>query len=150
MAEQRMLVILDEGARDEVPPGWQQAAPEHQVVPCPPEEAPALLEQAAGAKPLADVVAAGQLAPVALRLAERHPDAVRSVLLVGPDPEGNGRASGDWFAAYGTRVASAREAGVEVEVLPHGAAGAPLTEPGVAAAVAAALDRLPAVRRPDW
>ncbi|WP_409465188.1 hypothetical protein [Amycolatopsis sp. GA6-003] len=150
MTEQRMLVVLDEGATGEAPPGWRQAAPEHRVVHCPPDRAPALLEQASGAKPLADVVAGGQWVPVALRLAERYPEAVRSVLLVGPDPEGNGRASGDWFAAHGTRVASAREAGVEVEVLPHGPAGAPLSEPRVAAAVVATLDRLPAVRRPDW
>ncbi|ATY11765.1 hypothetical protein CU254_15805 [Amycolatopsis sp. AA4] len=147
---ERMLVVLDEGASDEAPPGWRQAAPEHRIVACPPDRAPALLEQAAEAKPLADVVAGGQLVPVALRLAEQHPDAVRSVLLVGPDPEGDGRASREWFAAYGNRVASAREAGVEVEVLPHGPAGAPLSEPRVAAAVAATLDRLPAVRRPDW
>ncbi|WP_116204415.1 hypothetical protein [Amycolatopsis circi] len=150
MTEHRTLVVLDEGAQGEVPPGWRQAAPEHRIVHCPPDRAPALLEQAAGPRPLADVVAGGQWVPVALRLAERYPDAVRSVLLVGPDPEGNGRASREWFAAHGTRVASVREAGVEVELLPPGPAGAPLTEPRVAAALAATLDRLPAVRRPDW
>ncbi|WP_336159564.1 hypothetical protein [Amycolatopsis sp. VC5-11] len=147
---ERMLVVLDEAAKAEVPPGWGQAAPDHRIVPCPPGRASVLLREAAGAKPLADVLAGGQLVPVALRLAERYPEAVRSVLLVGPDPEGDGRASREWFAAHGTHVASAREAGVEVEVLPHGPAGAPLTEPRVAAAVTATLDRLPAVRRPDW
>ncbi len=147
---ERMLVVLDDAAKAEVPPGWEQAAPDHRIVPCPPGRASVLLRETAGAKPLADVLAGGQLVPVALRLVERYPEAVRSVLLVGPDPEGDGRASREWFAAHGTHVASAREAGVEVEVLPHGPAGAPLTEPRVAAAVTATLDRLPAVRRPDW
>ncbi|HEY3478776.1 MAG TPA: hypothetical protein VGL02_07740, partial [Streptomyces sp.] len=108
---ERMLVVLDEAAKAEVPPGWGQAAPDHRIVPCPPGRASVLLREAEGAKPLADVLAGGQLVPVALRLAERYPEAVRSVLLVGPDPEGDGRASREWFAAHGTHVASARGRG---------------------------------------
>ncbi|MYW90239.1 hypothetical protein G3I59_06290 [Amycolatopsis rubida] len=80
MAE-RMLVVLDEAAKSDALHAWRQVAPEHRIVHCPPDRAPVLLEAATDAKPLADVVAGGRLVPVALRLAERYPDAVRPGLI---------------------------------------------------------------------
>ncbi|OXM45978.1 hypothetical protein [Amycolatopsis alba] len=111
------LLVLDpagEAKHGELPATWRPLAARRQVIWCrlPVTGALGQAEYVLGAAepggPPIDVVAAGEAAGDALRLAERHPGAASHVLLVDPTP--------DESSAPAERV---RSAGTAVDVLPH-------------------------------
>ncbi|MFK0250769.1 hypothetical protein ACIQUM_39255 [Amycolatopsis azurea] len=115
--EQAKLLVLDpagEGKNGELPATWRPLAARRQIIWCrlPVDgalsQAEDLLEDAEPGDPSIDVVAAGESAGDALRLAERHPGAAAHVLLIDPVP--------DESSELAERV---RSAGTAVEVLPH-------------------------------
>ncbi|WP_410579274.1 hypothetical protein [Amycolatopsis sp. lyj-108] len=111
------LLVLDpagEGKHGELPATWRPLAARRQVIWCrlPVDgalsQAEDVLADAAPDGPSIDLVAAGEAAGDALRLAERHPGAASHVLLVDPVP--------DEASELADRV---RSAGTAVDVLPH-------------------------------
>ncbi|WP_037306280.1 hypothetical protein [Amycolatopsis orientalis] len=115
--EAAKLVVLDpagEGKHGELPATWRPLTAQRQVIWCrlPVDGALTQAEDVVGdaepGGPPIDLVASGEAAADALRLAERHPGAVGHVLLVDPVPDENSEQA--------ERV---RSAGTEVEVLPH-------------------------------
>ncbi|MEU3623170.1 hypothetical protein BS329_31790 [Amycolatopsis coloradensis] len=116
-AEGAKLVVLDpagEGKHGELPATWRPLTAKRQVIWCrlPVDgaltQAEDVLGDAEPGGPPIDVVAAGESAGDALRLAERHPGAVAHVLLIDPVP--------DESSELAERV---RSAGTAVEALPH-------------------------------
>ncbi|ANN16992.1 hypothetical protein SD37_15960 [Amycolatopsis orientalis] len=115
--EAAKLVVLDpagEGKNGELPATWRPLTAQRQVIWCrlPVDGALTQAEDVVGDAepdgPPIDLVASGEAAGDALRLAERHPGAVEHVLLVDPVP--------DETSELAERV---RSAGTAVEVLPH-------------------------------
>jgi pimeloyl-ACP methyl ester carboxylesterase len=168
----RTLLVLDPAGaakHERIPVTWHDLEQNRRVVWCRTPsggalaEAEAILRQDEGVRPLTDIVAGGPVGREALRLAHDHPGAVRAVLLVDPGAEttveaGNAAAVNEkWLREQGPLVAAVRDAGIEVEVVAESEGGPrdripaplPLGHPDVVAAVTAALDTLPAVRRPD-
>ncbi|GAA3565604.1 hypothetical protein GCM10022222_56710 [Amycolatopsis ultiminotia] len=155
------LIVLDPaglGKHGELPATWRPLTGDRRVAWCrePTEgalgEAEDLLGGGSG-ESSADIVASGPLAGEALGLAERHPGAVRRILLVDPAAEGfleAGRAAdadADWMDVHRDRLAALHDEGTDVRVIAHSTGGArdqvpaplPLGHPDVAAAVAGAL-----------
>lgn len=115
--EAAKLLVLDpagEGKHGELPATWRPLAARRQVIWCrlPVDGALSQAEDVLGdaepGGPPIDVVAAGDSAAEALRLAERHPGAASHVLLVDPVP--------DESSELAERV---RSGGTAVDVLPH-------------------------------
>ncbi|RSM57910.1 hypothetical protein DMH03_26585 [Amycolatopsis sp. WAC 01376] len=111
------LLVLDpagEGKNGELPATWRPLAAQRQVIWCrlPVDgaltQAEDVLGDAEPGGPPIDVVASGEAAGDALRLAERHPGAASHVLLIDPVP--------DESSELAERV---RSAGTAVAVLPH-------------------------------
>ncbi|WET82342.1 hypothetical protein P3102_14600 [Amycolatopsis sp. QT-25] len=111
------LLVLDpagEGKHGELPATWRPLTAQRQVIWCrlPVDGALSQAEDVLGdaepGGPPIDVVAAGESAGDALRLAERHPGVASHVLLVDPVPDESSELAG--------RV---RSGGTAVDVLPH-------------------------------
>ncbi|MFI9456159.1 hypothetical protein [Amycolatopsis sp. NPDC052450] len=111
------LLVLDpagEGKHGELPATWRPLAAQRQVIWCrlPVDgaltQAEDVLGDAEPGGPPIDVIASGESAEDALRLAERHPGAASHVLLIDPVP--------DESSELAERV---RSAGTAVAVLPH-------------------------------
>ncbi|MFC3453654.1 hypothetical protein [Amycolatopsis speibonae] len=115
--EGAMLLVLDpagEGKNGELPATWRPLAARRRIIWCrlPVDgalgQADDLFGDTEPGDPPIDVVAAGESAGDALRLAERHPGAASHVLLIDPVP--------DESSELAERV---RSAGTSVAVLPH-------------------------------
>jgi pimeloyl-ACP methyl ester carboxylesterase len=155
------LLVFDPagaGKHDELPATWREFGETRQVLWCrlPAEGALAEAEDALG-DPSAlgrqvDVVASGPVAEIALEAVHRHPDGVRSLLLVDPaagrrvagDPE---EADADWIDLHERERAGLERAGISMQVIAHSHGGdedrvpppLPLGHPQVVAAVRAAV-----------
>ncbi|GAB3726296.1 hypothetical protein GCM10027598_44980 [Amycolatopsis oliviviridis] len=140
------LLVLDpagEGKNGELPATWRPLATRRRIIWCrlPVDgalgQADDLLGDTETGDPQIDVVAAGEAAEAALRLAERHPGAASHVLLIDPVP--------DESSELADRV---RATGTAVKVLPHSTGEPynrvppplPLGHPDVVAGIAKILE----------
>jgi hypothetical protein len=152
------LVVLDPAGaakHDELPASWRSLAGSRRIVWCrlPVDGALSAADEILSDARGADVVASGPFAEEALRLAARHPGAVRYVLLVDPAADAEvpaaraAAADDDWLAGHEEPIARLREAGTEVEVIAHSTGGAddriaaplPLGHPDVVAGLTRVL-----------
>ncbi|SDZ23888.1 hypothetical protein SAMN05421504_11133 [Amycolatopsis xylanica] len=149
------LIVLDPaglGKHDEVPATWRPFTDQRQILWCriPAEGALSAAEELLGdadddSALVVDIVASGPVAEEALRLAARHPPAVRAVMLVDPA----------WEPDHLARLAKLDEAGVEVRVIAHSRGGEldrvppplPLGHPDVVAAVYRTIGELRPTKR---
>ncbi|MFC4002028.1 hypothetical protein ACFS2C_19235 [Prauserella oleivorans] len=140
------VVVLDpagEAKHGELPPTWADLVARRRVcwVRLPVEgaltEAEELLSDPSGLGTPLDIVVSGPLAFEGLDMATRHPDVVRSVLVVDPEPgEHVDRRLRDLAEAGVTATVVARRAASERDRIPP---PLPLGHPDVTAAVAGAV-----------
>jgi pimeloyl-ACP methyl ester carboxylesterase len=165
-----IVLVLDPagiGKHEGLPATWREPARHWQLIWCRlPSDGSLLEADEALADPptpgqVVHVLASGPYADAALRLAESHPDSVRSVLLV--DPGANGYVApglGDeadqrWEADHAARIEALARAGIEVRVIAHSMGGArdripaplPLGHPDVVDAVRKAVAELEPERK---
>jgi hypothetical protein len=157
-----VLVLDPAGAakHDELPATWRELARDWQITWCRLPSGGALSEAddvlAAPPRPgrSVNVVASGPFADDALRLAQRHTDTVRSVLLVDPaadryiSPDRGDTETRRWEEETAERRTALADAGIEVKVVAYSTGGQrdrvpapiPLGHPDVAEAVRQAIE----------
>jgi hypothetical protein len=162
MAGAPALLVFDpagEGKHDELPATWRPLADQRQIIWCrlPTDgaltHAEEILSDPAALGPVVDVVASGPVAETAMWAVARHPDSVRSLLLV--DPAAGGAAAGEpaaeadanWADRNAKERAELERAGVTVTTIAHSPGGdrdripppLPLGHPDVVSALINAL-----------